>query len=177
MIPFLAPSSARTPPSFPNVPHHPKWVFNDMTSTTIILSPFYRMPLFGGNPRSFGPDVLIMDDNSPLSTPTPPLLALCSSYLITCPATADRSTNVHPGTKEYSEVITSLQFHILHVRASRSSSLRKTLYDLQEDILKNYCALAVLSRERWATFNYGGMPFHVAAVEMMRTALLFSKLP
>ncbi|KAG8865115.1 hypothetical protein FRB96_000004 [Tulasnella sp. 330] len=184
---FLAPSldtgkhSALSPviPHPAHSVHHTKWMFTDISSTTMVVSPYHRIPLVGINPHSFGPDVLSVDEDlypsSSTSSTRIGLLPLCSSYLVTCPPIADRSTNVSPGSTEYTMVISSLHFHVLHTCGSRSSSMRKPLYDLQDEILRSYSSLAVLSRERWSTSRYGGVPFHLAAVLIMKGALSYSK--
>ncbi|KAG9015514.1 hypothetical protein FRB94_000119 [Tulasnella sp. JGI-2019a] len=173
--------SAATPitPHIAHSAHHPKWMFTDMSLTNMILSPYYRTPLLGINTPSFGPDILSVDEDISLSDSASfsriGLLPLCSSYLFTSPLIADRTTNVTPGSQEYGTVISSLRFHILHTCCSKSSSMRKRLHDLQDEILRSYCSLAVVSRERWSTSRYGGLPFHVAAVLIMKGALLYSK--
>ncbi|KII96070.1 hypothetical protein PLICRDRAFT_97961 [Plicaturopsis crispa FD-325 SS-3] len=68
--------------------------------------------------------------------------------------------------------ITMLQVHLLHTIKSPNSSWTLSDAETHKDITTNYHELTVLSNTRWQLDANPILPFHLAAVETMRTTLL-----
>ncbi|KAG8906143.1 hypothetical protein FRB99_007533 [Tulasnella sp. 403] len=166
-----------------------KGPFQDMSMSSYVLVPNHRIPLVPPNALWIGPDTLstqydpdTLVSTSSLygSTPPPPqigLLPLASAYIFHASSSGDYTVSPTPGSDHYSASTTSIQLHVLRTGGSLTSSFRKSLPLLVHEISKNYCSLAVLARERWGILTYGSIPFHLAAVDIMRGVLAYAREP
>jgi len=161
-----------------------KTSFHDLTSTAHILVPYHRTSLLARNAHFTGPNNLAVDSESDsqhipyAATPRPSqfgLSPLASAYILHTLPSSDHSVATGSGSEEFTASMSSVQVHIMRTGGSPTSSLRKPLRVLLQDITKNYCGLAVLARERWAISSFGMIPFHLAAVEIMRRVVTYTK--
>lgn len=179
-----SPSDAKLGLTASNATTIQKASFQDLESFSQIVIPSHRTPLIAANSHFMGPSDLALEldpesQHSPYgSVPRPPqfgLLPLASAYILHALPSSDHSVATTPGSEESPATTSSVQVHIMRTGGSPTSSFRKPLRVLLQDITKNYCGLAVLARERWAITSFGMVPFHVAAVEIMRRVVTYTK--
>jgi mediator of RNA polymerase II transcription subunit 13, fungi type len=103
-----------------------------------------------GDDQSFVPDTADVP-----TAPDPGLLPLSTTTLLY--TSASRSS--------------MLRIHRLHNVKSRSSSYTASDAQTHEDATRNFHELAVLARARWQLRAHPALPFHLAALEVMREAL------
>ncbi|TBU27711.1 mediator complex subunit 13 C-terminal-domain-containing protein [Dichomitus squalens] len=168
---------------------HMHTIFSDATCATYSLSPStgYMYPAYladrrtnspshlipGSSDCSFIPDV--EDEDSPSSNPgssTDPLRVLSWTMVICAPSSADHTS------------VSTMRIFLLHAaHSSRStygvgiagdtarSRSRQLPPEHMSDIVRNFHELAVLSRAKWKLRADPVLPFHLAALEVMRAAL------
>lgn len=158
--------------------------FQDLASSAQIVIPYHRTPLLAQNAHDMGPSDLAMESepeaqHSPYgSVPRPPqvgLLPLASAYILHALPSSDHSVATSLEAEDLPASMASIQVHIMRTGGSPTSSSRKPLRVLLQDITKNYCELAALARERWAITSSGMVPFHLAAVEIMKRVVTYTK--
>lgn len=135
-------------------------VFHDASSSTYLVhwAPnFY--PLLDIPPRVV-PIVSHIPDAEEDAPPTTCIIRpISSSTLITVPAGTDYTS------------ISTLHLHLLHsTRVSPTSTLPLEQATL-DDVAQNYHELALLTKCRWKLKTSPILPFHLAALEVMSTAL------
>ncbi|KAF8508668.1 mediator complex subunit 13 C-terminal-domain-containing protein [Hysterangium stoloniferum] len=66
--------------------------------------------------------------------------------------------------------VEALYVHFIYAYKSAKSTLKKTTHEVHADITRNWHDLAILTHERWH-YPQSGLPFHLAALELMSSAL------
>jgi mediator of RNA polymerase II transcription subunit 13 len=138
-------------------------VFIDVSASTWAMYPTASHPLSSPtlnicNDLTYIPDPT--ERHPPPGPPSPPLLPISSTALI--------HTSSSPSSPP-----STLHLHLLYTLKTPSSSLSIPDIDTHRDITMNYHELSVVSSLRWHLGASGreGLPFHLAAVEVMREAL------
>ncbi|KAG8913863.1 hypothetical protein FRC00_001427, partial [Tulasnella sp. 408] len=160
--------------------------FHDSSSTSYIVQPFYRTPLLPSDNHFLDASSLaITPETELLSTsmgsygaalrlPQVGLLPLATAFVFHCPPAAERTNASTAGSEASVQSVSTYRVHILRTGGSQTSSHRKPLHIQLQDISRNYLSLSALARERWSIGSFGGLPFHLAAVEIMRRVLAYA---
>lgn len=159
---FLAPNkqSAKTPLSPPRTPKHTSGLhFTDSTATTYAVHSsgtglFYLVDDFDQEMT------FITGTEDKPSEDELPIRALHTSTLIRVPSGTDFNH------------ISMLHLYLMHSTRSPHSSASITDKVTLEEVAHNYNDLAVLSRLRWRLHADPILPFHLAALEVMASALV-----
>ncbi|KAG8993433.1 hypothetical protein FRB90_000697 [Tulasnella sp. 427] len=163
-----------------------KAAFHDSSSTSYIVQSFYRMALLPSDHHFVDTAALAINPEteiipSPLGQygaaprlPQISLLPLASAFVFHCPSAAERTNTSAIGSEASQQSVSTYRVHVLKTVGSPTSSHRKPLHIQLQDISKNYVALSALARERWSIVSFGGLPFHLAAVEIMRRVLAYA---
>lgn len=64
----------------------------------------------------------------------------------------------------------TLYIHLICAYKSAKSTLKKSTHEVHADITRNWYELSILTRDRWQ-FPRDGLPFHLAALNLMSRAL------
>lgn len=159
---FIAPDVGRahkTPTSPNRVPKHSNGlILVDISSTTYVLHPKDPMTIFSSSEHSqeatFVPDT--EDEGPPCELHIRPLH---TTVLVRVPAGSDYTP------------ISMLRLNLLHsVHPAHSSNPTSDVATLEETT-QNYFELSVLTKCRWKLNANPILPFHLAALEVMASAL------
>ncbi|KIO30905.1 hypothetical protein M407DRAFT_242001 [Tulasnella calospora MUT 4182] len=162
--------------------------FHDSSSTSYIVQPFYRTPLLPSDNHfvdtsslAITPETELLSSmgsyGAALRLPQVGLLPLATAFVFHCPPAAERTNASTTGSENSVQSVSTYRVHILRTGGSPTSSHRKPLHIQLQDISKNYLSLSALARERWSIGSFGGLPFHLTAVEIMRRVLAYAHDP
>lgn len=166
-LPFVHPSDSVTERQARAVSENGA-VFSDVSSVTYSVFFPHRTPIISPgllcpweHPSLVAPTVLADEEGDvlPATNPAISILPLSTTALLRVPNDAEDT------------MVEALYIHLLFVCNSAKSTLRKTTREVHADMTRNWHDLGVLTRERWWFRQRGGLPFHLAALEVMSDAL------
>lgn len=159
---FIAPDdlpSHKTPTSPNRVPKHSAGiVLADVSSTTYILHP--KTPIIVSHYNETSQEVTLIQDTEDEG---------CPYELVIRPMITTALVRVPAGT-DYAP-ITTLRLNLLHAAHSAYSSDPIPDRDTLDEVTRNYHDLSVLTKCRWKLDTNHILPFHLAALEVMSSAL------
>lgn len=161
---FLVPDQAfakKIPKSPPRVHKHSAGtVFQDISATTYLIQADAPVSVPLDLPHSLSPSHSYIPDSEEAHT---------ASHCVVRPLASATLLRVPAGT-DYTSIST-IHLHLLHstspLRPSLPSAERTTL----EEVAQNYHDLSLLAKLRWKLRANPALPFHLAALEVMSTAL------
>lgn len=134
--------------------------FADVTSSTYTLPTLMRCPLTPLCDRELGADhPHVPDDDDLMPCNDLGLRPLHTTALVRVPSASDSAS------------ICVTYIHLLHTTKSPRSSLTKSDQETHQDITRNYHELAVLAQTRWRLKANPALPFHLAALQVIHSAL------
>lgn len=148
-------------------------LFADGSSSTFAVFPGLRLRFVSPVFQTFGTD---LSDDAPSfraslteEVDSINLLPICSSYLVHVPRNPPlAATPIGSGSAR--ACVSVVQLSTLLIWKSANSTLgtwKRSISDLQRDWACSFHELAVLAKLRWGFRDWGPLPYHLVAVEVM----------
>ncbi|KAF8334975.1 uncharacterized protein EI90DRAFT_3153135 [Cantharellus anzutake] len=148
-------------------------LFADGSSSTFAIFPALRLHFISPTLPNFGTDSFEHGQSSKAAliaeVESTNLLPICSSYLVHVPGNSPLVA-APIGSASARTCASVVQLSTLLVWKSANSTLgmwKRNISDLQRDWACNFHELAVLAKLRWGFKDWGALPYHLVAVEVM----------